>query len=195
MTRVIGITGGIASGKSTLARMLARRGMLHVDADKLVHQLLATHKPMIDAIGRVFPGTVQGGQVDRQALGAALADDPAKLHRLEQLLHPAVRLAEERAIRQATRQRRRAVLLDVPLLFETGTDHLCDAVIVAYAPLVLRRRRALARGMKPATFNRLVARQLSDAERMALADEVIPTTLGKAHTRRRVEALLRRWGL
>ena len=195
MTWVIGITGGIASGKSTIARMIARRGIPHLDADKLVHRLLAKDKPTIAAIDKQFPGTVKNGTVDRKALGAAIADRPAKLKQLEQLLHPLVRAAEEEAILLAGRQRRRAILLDIPLLFETGAEVLCDVVIAAHAPLPMRKRRALARGMSEATIARLVARQLGEAERNRRADIVIPTTIGKAHTRRVVEALLKRWKL
>jgi len=192
---VIGITGGIASGKSTIARMIARRGIPHIDADKLVHQLLAHDKEVIAEIGKLFSGSVKNLQVDRKALGASIAGDAAKLKRLEQVLHPRVREAEEAAILLAARQRRRAILLDIPLLFETGGEELCDVVIAAHAPLPMRRRRALARGMNEATIARLVARQLSEAERNKRADVVIPTTIGKAHTRRLVDALLHQWKL
>lgn len=195
MTLVIGITGGMASGKSTVARMIARRGIPHVDADKLVHKIFATDRGVADEIAALFPGTVAQDKVDRPALGAAIAGDPAKLKRLEQILHPRVRAAEEAAVLRAMRQRRRAILLDIPLLFETGAEELCDVVIAAYAPLALRRRRAHARGMHPATIDRLIARQLTDAERNRRADAVIPTTIGKAHTRRMVEALLKQWGI
>ncbi len=192
---VIGITGGIASGKSTIARMIARRGIPHLDADKLVHRLLARDRPTIAAIEKQFPGTVVNGAVDRRLLGASIAGDPGKLKRLEQLLHPLVRAAEEQAILLAGRQRRRAILLDIPLLFETGAEVLCDVVIAAHAPLPMRKRRALARGMSEATVARLVSRQLTEAERNRQADIVIPTTIGKAHTRRMVEALLKQWKL
>ena len=192
---VIGITGGIASGKSTIARMIARRGIEHLDADKMVHRLLATDAETIAAIGAAFAGTVKRGRVDRKALGAAVAGDATKLHRLEQILHPRVRATEEEAILRAARQRRRAILLDIPLLFETGADVLCDVVIAAHAPLPMRRRRALARGMPVATFNRLVARQMGEADRNARADLVIPTTIGKGHTRRLVEAFMKQWKL
>ena len=196
MTFVIGITGGIASGKSTIARMIAQRGILHLDADKLVHRLLASDRDTIDDIKKTFPTAIKKNAVDRKALGAAIAGDPAQLKRLEQILHPRVRAAEETAILLATRQRRRAILLDIPLLFETGAEALCDRVIAAHAPLPLRRRRAFQRlGMTEATFARLVSRQLSETERNHRADVVIPTTIGKAHTRRLVDALLHQWKL
>ena len=192
---VIGITGGIASGKSTIARMIARHGIPHIDADKLVHELFATDRNVIAEIAAAFPGSVVDGVVDRRALGAAIAGEPARLKLLEQILHPHVRAGEEAAILLATRQRRRAILLDIPLLFETGAEELCDVVIAAYAPLAMRRRRAKGRGMAPSTIDRLIARQLPDAERNQRADIVIPTTIGKAHTRRQVEAFLASLGL
>ena len=193
---VIGITGGIASGKSTVARMVARHHIPHIDADKLVHHLLAHDKPTIAAIAQPFPGVVATHGVDRKKLGAAIAGDPAKLVLLETILHPRVRHAEEQAILRATRQRHRAIILDVPLLFETGADALCDVVIAVTAPLATRRRRAFTRQhMTAATFDRLVARQLTDAQRCAHADVVLPSTLGKAQMQRRIRQLLVQWKL
>ncbi|OYW14012.1 MAG: dephospho-CoA kinase [Rhodospirillales bacterium 12-54-5] len=195
MTFVIGITGGIASGKSTVARMFAKR-IPHIDADKLVHHLLAHDKTTVAQIARHFADAVEGGSVNRKKLGAAIAGNPEKLKQLELILHPRVRDAEEQAILRATRQRRKAILLDIPLLFETGADALCDVVIAVSAPLPMRRRRAMARKhMTTETYDRLVARQLTDAERCARADIVIPSSIGKAHTRRIVEKLLREWKL
>lgn len=193
---VIGITGGIASGKSTVARMFARARIPHVDADKLVHQLLARDKAVITEIAKQFSGVVVQGVVDRRKLGAVIAEAPGRLPQLEAILHPKVRELEEQAILRAYRHRRKAIILDVPLLVETGADALCDVVIAVTAPLPMRRRRALGRmHMSAATFNRIVARQLTDAERCARADIVIPSTLGKAAMQRVVQKLLKEWGL
>jgi len=193
---VIGITGGIASGKSTVARMFARHHIPHVDADKLVHHLLATDKVVAAEIDEHFPEAVQHGTVDRKKLGVAIAHDQKKLIHLEEVLHPRVRALEEQAILRAIRHRRKAILLDVPLLFETGADALCDVVITVTAPLAMRRRRAMGRmHMSEATFDRIIARQWTDAQRCARADIVIPSTIGKAATQRMVKQLLREWGL
>ena len=193
---VIGITGGIASGKSTVARMIARHHIPHIDADKLVHHLLAHDRNTIADIAQHFPGVVMEGTVDRKKLGAAIAGQDKQLKQLEELLHPRVRQAEEQAILRATRQRRRAIILDVPLLFETGANVLCDVVIAVTAPVTMRRRRAMRRlHMTPATFDRLLARQLTDAERCARADIVLPSTLGKADMQRRIRQLLKGWKL
>jgi dephospho-CoA kinase len=197
MTWVIGITGGIASGKSTVARMIARHHIPHIDADKLVHHLLAHDKQTIADIAQHFPGTKAATRgVDRKKLGAAIAGDAEKLNQLEALLHPRVRHAEEQAILRATRQRRRAIILDVPLLFETGADALCDVVIAVTAPLAMRRRRAFTRmHMTQEIFDRFIARQLPEAERCARADVVISSTLGKAEMQRRILRLLKGWNL
>lgn len=188
---VIGLTGGIASGKSTIARMMARRGIVNIDADALVHALMK--RPCIASdIGKFFPAAIKNNIIDRAALGVIVGKDKAALSRLESILHPAVRNAELAALKQALRQKRKAVILDIPLLFETGAQSLCDLVITATAPLPMRRRRAFLRAqMSEEKWSRLIARQLDEAARNRLADIVIPTTLGKAFTRRHVELLLR----
>lgn len=195
MTTIIGITGGIASGKSTIARLMEGPGITHLDADKLVHRLLAEDAHTIALVSDAFPGTVRAGTVDRKALGLAVAGNAEKLAALEQLLHPRVRAAEETAIAHARETGQRAVLLDIPLLFETGAEELCDWVIAATAPLEVRRERALSRGMPEATFARFVARQLTDDERNARADAVIDTGGTLAHTEQQVQALLKSWEL
>ncbi|MFZ4125113.1 MAG: dephospho-CoA kinase, partial [Rickettsiales bacterium] len=121
---VMGITGGIASGKSTIARMIAQRGITDIDADALVHQLMKTEK-IITRIGTMFPAAVKNGTIDRAVLGAIVAKDEVSLGVLEKILHPAVREAELAALKQALRQKRRAVILDIPLLFESGAESLC----------------------------------------------------------------------
>lgn len=191
---VIGITGGIASGKSTIARIMAEHGFPHLDADHLVHELM--RRPDIaEKIAVEFPGTVHQGIVNRKALGLEVAKHSLELARLEAILHPAVRAVEEAAIQQARAEGKRAVILDIPLLFETGAEKICDKVIAAYAPLETRRERALARGMPRATIDRLIARQMTDEARNARADIVIDTSVALTETRRVVEALLAQWKL
>jgi dephospho-CoA kinase len=196
---VIGITGGIASGKSSVAAMFSGRGIIHVDADKMVHYLLQHDRSMIAEIAAAFPDAVvppPRGGINRAALAAHISAHPEALVTLERIIHPHVRRAELAAIQSAARNRLRAVVLDIPLMYETGADALCDVVIAAHAPLDHRRRRAFARqGMTHEKFQRLVARQWADADRNALADIVIPTTIGKAATRRCVTALMVEWGL
>jgi len=200
---VIGVTGGIASGKSSIAAMFSGRGIMHVDADKLVHRLMQHDRMMIEEIAAAFPGTAtpsparkEGFYINRAALAAHITKHPTSLSALEHIIHPHVRRAELAAIQSATRNRLRAVILDIPLMYETGTNELCDVVIAAHAPIHHRRRRAAARlGMTEEKFQRLIARQWPDADRNALADIVIPTTIGKAATRRFVHRLMVEWGL
>jgi dephospho-CoA kinase len=197
---IIGVTGGIASGKSSIARMFSGRGIVHVDADKLVHHLMQHDRTMIEEIANAFPSSRTthhtSSSINRASLAAHISKHPEALVTLERIIHPHVRRAELAAIQSATRNRLRAVVLDVPLMYETGADELCDVVIAAHAPVHHRRRRAFARlGMTHEKFNRLIARQWSDADRNALADIVIPTTIGKAATRRRVYRLMCEWGL
>ncbi len=194
---VIGVTGGMASGKSTVARMFAGRGIAHVDADQLVHHLMRYDRAMIDEIAAAFPAaTMSGCPIDRDALAREITNNPKMLSVLESIIHPRVRGAEERAIRIARRNGLRAVILDIPLLFETDAQYLCDVIVVAHAPLPHRKRRALTRaGMTEEKWRRLLDRQLSDHVRNHAADVVISTAIGKGATRVRVKQLMKRWNL
>ena len=195
-TLVIGVTGGIASGKSTVARMLVGRGIRHIDADKIVHLLMRQDRSTIAALKDAFPQAVKDGVIHRAALAEIISNDAAQLHVLERILHPRVRAVEEAAITRATRDHARAVILDIPLLFETDAQHLCDIVIVAHAPLSHRRRRAFARpGMTDAKWEKILSRQLPDPIRNHAADIVIPTGIGKAATRQKINQLLHQLGL
>jgi len=193
---IIGVTGGMASGKSTLARMIAGRGIAHVDADKLVHQLLQHDRSLIADIAAAFPAAKTKASIDRAKLAAHITQHPEALSTLESLIHPRVRALEEEAIAIARRNGLRALVLDIPLLFETDADALCDVVVVAHAPMHRRRRRAFARvGMTEEKWRRLLDRQLPDHHRNHLADVVVSTAVGKAATRRHIQALMRAWGL
>ncbi len=193
---IIGVTGGMASGKSTIARMIAGRGIAHVDADKLVHQLLQHDPYCIAAIAAAFPGVSRGTTIDRAALAKHISRHPESLATLESILHPRVRAMEEEAIAIATRNRLRALVLDIPLLFETDADQLCDVVIVVHAKLQHRRRRAFTRaGMTEEKWQRLLSRQLPDQHRNQLADYVVRTDGGKGATRKQILALMRTWRL
>lgn len=193
---IIGVTGGMASGKSTVARMIAGRGIAHVDADRLVHHLLQHDRDTKEAIAAAFPAAKSKFGIDRSALAAHISKHPAALVELEAILHPRVRMIEEAAIAHAKRNGLRALVLDIPLLFETDAQQLCDVVVVAHAPMRHRRRRAFLRpGMTQEKWRRLLARQLPDYVRNHAADVVISTAIGKAATRRTVQRLLQCWGL
>lgn len=194
--KVIGITGGMASGKSTVAQMFAGPGIRHLDADRLVHQLMREDSDTIAALEAAFPTAVTQGQVDRAALAGLAAQNSSVLVTLEHILHPRVRAKEEEQIEAARAAGDRAIILDIPLLFETDAQVLCDVVIVAYAPRFVRRLRAFRRpGMTQEKWRRLLDRQLPDHVRLRKANSVIPTFFGLSVTRFLVTCLRRRWGL
>jgi dephospho-CoA kinase len=181
---VIGLTGSIGMGKSETARLFAAEGIPVFDADAAVHDLYAGEAaPMIEA---AFPGSTKRGVVDRAALAKQVTGDAAALARLEGLMHPLV--ADCRAEFFA-RNDAPIVLLDIPLLLETGTK--VDAVVVATAPEHVQRARVLARpGMSEEKFAALNARQMSDTQKRAQAHYLVATDKGLDHAREQVKMIL-----
>ena len=182
---VIGLTGSIAMGKSTVGKMLESLGVPVHDSDQAVHRLLSEDTQTIHAIGEMFPGTVDAktGQVDRAVLGQIVFADPVKRKQLEEILHPRVREDQTNFIAESRQLGLKRVALDIPLLFETGADQRVDVVLVASAPAYIQRRRALARpGMTPEKFKSIKKSQLPDIEKRKRADYVIETGLGHAHS-------------
>ncbi len=190
---VLGLTGSIGMGKSTAARLLRRLGVPVHDADAAVHRLLAPGGAAVAPVLAAFPGVAgPDGGIDRRALGARVFRDPAALKRLEAILHPRVRAEARGFLRRQQRRRARVVVLDIPLLYETGGEALCDAVVVVSAPGWLQAQRVLRRpGMTPETFAAIRAKQLPDADKRRRADFVVPTGLGKGHTLRRLRRIVR----
>ena len=188
---VIGLTGGIGMGKSTAAAEFRRRGLPVFDADATVHALQAPGGAALPALAAAFPGTVRGGVLDRAQLRQALTDRPA-LARLEAIMHPLVRQAERRFRAQAHAARRRAVVLDVPLLLETGGDARVDHIVVVSAPAAVQRARIRRRRrMTAAQIAAVLARQMPDAQRRRRADTVIYTGLSRFHAVAQLRRLLR----
>lgn len=176
---VLGLTGSIGMGKSTAARMLRRLGVPVHDADATVHRLMAKGGAAVAPIAAAFPDAVKDGAVDRAALGAIVFNDKAALRRLEAIVHPLVRDAERRFLQRSRRQRRSVVVLDIPLLFETGGERRCDYVAVVSAPAFLQAQRVLRRpGMTPERLAAIRRTQLPDAQKRRRADAVIPTGRG-----------------
>ncbi|MGO9983359.1 MAG: dephospho-CoA kinase [Rhodomicrobium sp.] len=186
---VAGLTGSIGMGKSTVARYLRDKGVRVLDADRIVHDLYSGEAvPLIEA---VFPGTTRDGIVDRTALAQrALASDEA-LKKLEALVHPLVRRTEWRLLLAEQDKGADLVVVEVPLLFETGAQTLFDAVIVVSAPAEAQRARMAARpGMTPEKFEAIVARQLPDAVKRERADYVVDTGVPLEDTYRQIDAVL-----
>lgn len=189
--RILGLTGGIAMGKSTAAKAFRRMGIPVHDADAAVHRLYRPGGAAVAPIAAAFPDAVVAAAVERQRLGALVLGKPDQLRRLEAIMHPLVRQATRRWLASMARRRCRLVVLDIPLLYETGGDWLCDAVLTVSAPDFLQRQRALSRpGMSEEKLAAILARQVRDAERLRRADYVILTGLGKGQARRKLGRLI-----
>jgi dephospho-CoA kinase len=188
--RVLGLTGSIGMGKSATAGMFSARGVPVHDADAAVHALYGPGGAAATAIGQAFPGTLApDGSVDRGALRAVVLGQPERLARLEALVHPLVQEAARAFLLRHAQAP--LVLLDIPLLYETGGEGRCDAVLVVTAPPEVQRARVLARpGMTEAAFAAIRAKQMPDAEKRARADFVIDTSLGFAHAEAEVERII-----
>ncbi len=188
---IIGLTGSIGMGKSTVAQMFVDQGVPLFDADASVHQLQGPRGALVDEIEALFPGTTTSDGVDRQKLGAAVLGDPAALQRLEKLIHPAVA-----AMRQAFFEKHRdqpLILFDIPLLFEKGGAEGVDHIVVVSANADQQRDRVLARpGMTPERFEQIRSLQMPDADKRQKADSVIDTSLPHAETRQQVEKLVQK---
>jgi dephospho-CoA kinase len=187
---VLGLTGSIGMGKSTAAGFFAEEGVPVYAADAAVHALYAgAAAPAIEA---AFPGTTVDGTVDRDRLTARVLGDPAALERLEAIVHPLVRREEERFLAAAEAAGVKVAVLDIPLLFETGGDKRCDAVVVVSAPADVQRERVMSRpGVSEEKFDTLLRKQMPDAEKRARADFIVDTAQDFDSTRAQIRAILR----
>jgi len=187
---VLGLTGSIGMGKSVTARLFAEAGVPVHDADATVHRLYAGEA--VPAIEAAFPGTTAAGGVDRDKLAAHVLDDKAAIARLEAIVHPLVRAAEERFLAEAAARGARVVVLDIPLLFETGGEKRVNAVVVVTAPPEVQRARALARpGMTEAKLAAILAKQMPDSEKRARAHFLVDSGRGMDSARTQVRGILR----
>ncbi|MCZ4281185.1 dephospho-CoA kinase [Kiloniella laminariae] len=188
---ILGLTGSIGMGKSTAAAMFRRLGVPLHDADAAVHRLMDHNGAAVAAIAALFPKAVQSGRVNRKELGDEVLGKPEKLRQLEQILHPLVRREMQAFLARQALLRRKLVVLDIPLLYETGGDGFCDAVLVVSCPGFLQQQRVLKRpGMTREKFNSIRNKQISDLEKRARADFVVPTGLGKRLTLRSIRNLV-----
>lgn len=186
---VVGLTGSIGMGKSTVAAMFRDEGVPVFDADAVVHQLQGPNGQLVDAIEAAFPGSTTDAGVVRAKLGAQVFGDPDKLKRLEAIVHPAV--AEARATFLAEHSGAPMVVFDIPLLLEKGRPSDIDAIVVVSAALDVQRRRVLTRpGMTPDKFDKILALQMPDVEKRARADHVIDTGKTLDATRAQVRKVI-----
>jgi dephospho-CoA kinase len=186
---VLGLTGSIGMGKSTTASMFAEAGIPVHDSDETVHRLYAGKAaPLVE---EAFPGTTSAGVVDRAELGARVLGDPAALKRLEAIIHPLVRADAEAFLARNRASGAPLVVLDIPLLFETGGRARVDKVVVVTAPAEVQRARVLARpGMTEEKLGAILAKQVPDEDKRRRADFVIDTGHGLDAARRQVDAII-----
>ena len=186
---VLGLTGSIGMGKSTTAAMFRDENIPVHDADQAVHRIYSgVAAPMIE---EAFPGTVVDGTVDREKLAAKVLGNTDALQRLERIVHPLVRADADAFVEDARKAGEPLVVLDIPLLFETGGRDRVDRILVVTAPPEIQRERVMARpGMTEQKFQSILARQVPDAEKRSLADHVIDTSNGMEAARDAVRALI-----
>jgi len=187
--RILGLTGSIGMGKSTTAKLFAEAGVPVDDADATVHQLYEGEAaPAIEA---AFPGTTVNGKVDRQKLSARVVHDPAAIKQLEQIVHPMLGASRQKFFADAEAAKAPVVVLDIPLLFETGGEKRVDAVVVVSTSPELQRQRVLERGtMDEAKLDAIIAKQTPDAEKRKRADFVVDTSHGLDPVRDQIKHIL-----
>ncbi len=189
MTVVVGLTGSIGMGKSTTAAMFRDLGCPVHDADAAVHQLYAG--AAVEPVRALFPAAAAGQRVDREALAREVLGRPDRLAELEALIHPLVREAEETFLQAARASGVPLVVLDIPLLFESGAAARCDRIVVVTAPPEVQRARVLARpGMTEDRLAAILARQMPDAEKRRRADFIVDTSRGFDSARAEVAAIV-----
>ena len=191
---LLGLTGSIGMGKSETAKMFRALGVPVWDADAAVHALYAEGGAAVAPIGAAFPGTISAGAVDRQALTRAIAGDPAAWRMLETIVHPLVGAGQAAFLAAARQGGHGLVVLDIPLLFETGGERRVDYVAVVSAPADLQRQRVLGRpGMTADKLDEILKKQVPDAAKRERADFIVPTDQGldvaRAHVRQIIATL------
>ena len=188
---VIGLTGSIGMGKSTVAAMFAEEGAPSFNSDLAVHELYAPGGAGVAPVEAAFPGVTKDGAIDRVALSARVVGNPEAIKRLEAIVHPLVRQAQMVFLKNQRDAGAAFVVLDIPLLFEGGGAKFVDKTVVVSAPAEVQRARVLARpGMSVEKFEAIMALQMPDAEKRARADFVIDTSLSFDETRAQVRVVL-----
>lgn len=186
---VIGLTGSIGMGKTTTAGMFRDEGIPVNDSDAVVHDLYKTDA--VEPVGMAFPGSIRDGAVDRAELARQLSLDPDGFKRLEAIVHPLVRQREKQFLQAQITAGADIVLLDIPLLFETGAENRVDVVVVATCDPQIQRQRVLARpGMTEEKFNMILDRQLPDTQKRQRADFLVDTGGGLLLAKQRVQQII-----
>ncbi len=188
---VIGLTGGIGMGKSTAADILRSFGLPVYEADKTVHRLLRKNGKAVKPVARLFPAAFKRDAIDRKEVGKLVFGQPQLLKKLEAILHPLVRRAEKEFLAKARKQKKPAIILEIPLLFETGGEKRCDATLCVTAPPAVQKKRVMQRpGMTAQKLKAILGRQMPDMEKQKRADFVIQTGGTYADTKKQLRAVL-----
>jgi dephospho-CoA kinase len=188
---IVGLTGSIGMGKSTVAAMFAEEGAPGFDSDAAVHALYAIGGAAVTPVEAAFPGVTKDGAIDRVALSGRVVGNAEAIKRLEEIVHPLVRQAQMEFLQTQRDSGTQVVILDIPLLFEGSGAKFVDKTVVVSAPADIQRARVLSRpGMSVEKFEAILARQMPDAEKRALADFVIDTSGSFDDTRAQVRAVL-----
>lgn len=189
--KIIGLTGSIGMGKSTTAAMFRDAGIPVYDADAAVHRAYDQGGIAVEPVGAAFPGVVRDGRVDREALREAVLGKPEELKKLNGIVHPLIGRERNQVFEAAQASGAEMIIMDVPLIYETGGEKGMDAVIVVSAPAEMQRQRVLAReGMSPERLDAILAQQVPDAEKRRRADYVIDTGRGLEAAREQVAAII-----
>ena len=190
---ILGLTGSIGMGKSTVAEMFERHGLPVFDADAEVRRMQGPEGELVPAIEAEFPGSTGPDGVKREALGVQVFGDPAALAQLEAIVHPMVRDLERDFLHAEIQKGAAMAVLEIPLLFETGGDKLCDVTVVVSAPAQMQRERVLQRpGMTPEKLDEILARQMPDADKRARADFVVDTGGTIAESQAQIDKIIAR---
>ena len=186
---IVGLTGSIGMGKSTTADMFRAENIPVHDADKSVHQLYENEA--VASIEPLFPSAIVNGKIDRQKLGKIVLGDRDKLRQLQNIVHPLVREKELQFLQNSRSQNQPIVVLDIPLLLETGGDKRVDKIVVVTASAAEQKRRVLARPqMNEEKFSAILKQQMPDHEKRQKADFIIDTELGMQSARLAVKAII-----
>lgn len=190
--KILGLTGSIGMGKSATAALFKEAGIAVFDSDKTVHDLMIKDGAAVEEIAAVFPQALKEVEIDRKTLGAVVFKDAEALKKLESILHPKVFKARQQFLKTQYEAEAKMALIDVPLLFETGTDTICDYIVVVTAPEDVQRERVLAReNMTPEKLNSILAKQTPDEIKRQMADFLIFTDQGFEAARADVKKIIK----
>ncbi|EJF76503.1 dephospho-CoA kinase [Bartonella birtlesii] len=190
--KIVGLTGSIAMGKSTVADFFKQAGISVFSADDAVHQLYKD-EPVVSLIARAFPSVIEDNKINRLKLSKILLNNHDKLQKLEKIIHPLVQEKEKEFIERAHREEKKLVILEIPLLFETKSEKRVDSVIVVSAPRTIQKERAMIRqNMNEEKFAFINARQMPDKEKRERADFIIDTGKNLENTREQVYYVIKK---